>query len=332
MYAYLAKGYTAGHILARRILREVTGLPGLVLDCFFALFWVPDFTSYWDENSAKITYFDGTETTSVFKGLFGLAGEVMGYCIGAPIGALIGLTFYVPDLLLRGAIGLYQLIQNSIDDFAVFLGNTVLFEDLLMDENPQGYQEKAWNLGIAFIGMPLIAVPYVVAKAVGFVFPFLDLSYPIAALGALVGGLSGFVLAAFASIPLYFVDKAFELMIYVREITSNTVALIYACGNVDMDDSCCGPDVLHSEGFRAQVDHYEESSWGEILFGLKGGNQERGRNARATSANQPAYNGYQPPMQAPTYYTPMFVPSAPQMQENHYSSNSNPPSYSFNNH
>ncbi|VEB38349.1 hypothetical protein [Legionella cherrii] len=278
MYAYFAKGMTVGHVLTRLVLREITSIPGIILDLILAMFWVPDYTSYWNENSAYIDYADGTRHHGVMRGVFGWIGEALGFAIGAPIGALIGTALFFPDLLFRGLIFLNKKISNSLDYFAAFIGKTTFFESLNVYEVPQSYFQKAWNLGTATVGIALTAIPFIIAKALEFFLPFLSLSRPIAVLGCALGGLSGWALGLTLSLPTYFLSKCIDLLELARTAVLNGVALVYAkSGQVPVslenpDHECCiPPTAVHSDEFCDQVKHYSHTSWTQLLLGpLKG--------------------------------------------------------------
>lgn len=141
MYAYFAKGMTVGHVLTRLVLREITSIPGVILDLILAIFWIPDYTSYWNENSIHIEYADGTRHTGVMRGVFGWIGEALGFVIGAPVGAIIGTALFFPDLLLRGIISLkrnYMTLLMSL----LFLLATQLFSNLWSMKPPQITSKK----------------------------------------------------------------------------------------------------------------------------------------------------------------------------------------------
>ncbi|WP_392536859.1 hypothetical protein [Legionella sp. 227] len=278
MYAYFAKGMTVGHVVTRMVLREITSIPGIILDLILAIFWVPDYTSYWNEKSAYIDYADGTRHHGVMRGIFGWIGEALGFAIGAPIGALIGTALFFPDLLFRGLIFLKNKIYGSLDDFAAFIGKTTFFESLNVYEVPQSYSQKAWNLGTATLGIALTTIPFIIAKALEFFLPFLSLSRPIAVLGCAIGGLSGWAVGLTLSLPTYFLSKCIDLLELGRTAVLNGVALVYAkSGQVPVslenpDHECCvPPTAIHSDEFYEQVEYYSHTSWRQLLLGpLKG--------------------------------------------------------------
>ncbi|CAM3074158.1 Uncharacterised protein [Legionella steigerwaltii] len=277
MYAYFAKGLTVGHVLTRVVLREITSIPGIILDLILAMFWVPNYSSYWREGSSYIEYADRTRHYGVMRGIFGWVGEALGFVIGAPIGAIIGTVLFFPDLLLQGLIFLKKKLENSLDDFAVFIGKTTFFESLVYDK-PTSFLQKAWNIGTATIGMSLAAIPFIIAKALEFFLPFLSLSQPIVALCSAIGGLSGWALGILISPPAYFISKCIDLLELGRTAILHGVALVYAkSGETPVtteshDYDCCIPaQAIHSEEFYKQVDYYSHTSWAQLLFGpLKG--------------------------------------------------------------
>ena len=179
MYAFIVKGSVVGHVLTRRVLREITEIPGIAIDVILALFWMPDYTSYWNNNSAAIYYLDGTSNTGVMQGLFGWIGELLGFAFGAPLGGFIGALVFIPDLILRGILFLKETVFQLTDDFALFVGNYRWFTEIGAYQNPIGYFEKAWNISLGTIGVLIGVVPYTLAKIVEFVFPFISLAQPI---------------------------------------------------------------------------------------------------------------------------------------------------------
>ncbi len=275
MYAYLAKGATVGHVLTRRVLRGITSIPGVLLDLMLAILWVPEYTSYWDTNSAYIDYADGTRLHGVMQGAFGWIGELLGFVIGAPVGAIIGATLFFPDLLHQGLLSLKHKIYDSVDAFAVFIGQTTFFENVY--EAPSSYSQKAWNLGVA-VSTIFTAIPYLAAKALEFFLPFLPLSMPIAYIGSELGGLAGWAIGALLYIPIHFLDKCTDLIELCRNAVLNGVALIYGksgevpAGANGYRSECCVPDnAVHSDKFRDQVEHYKNTTWAKLIFGpLKG--------------------------------------------------------------
>lgn len=278
MYAYFAKGMTVGHVLTRMVLREITSIPGIILDFILAMFWIPDYTSYWKENSAYIDYADGTRHYGVMRGIFGWIGEALGFAIGAPIGALIGTALFIPDLLLQGLIALKKKIYSSIDDFAVFIGKTTFFESLGAYDVPTTYFQKAWNIGTATVGIALAAIPFVIAKTLDFFLPFLNLSQPVAVFCSAIGGLAGWGLGLLLSPPAYFISKCTELLERFRAAVLQGVALVYAkSGQAPVtpdrhNHECCIPaQAIHSDEFYQQVNYYKRTSWAQLLLGpLKG--------------------------------------------------------------
>ncbi len=273
MYAYFAKGMTVGHVLTRLVLREITSIPGIILDLILAIFWIPDYTSYWDKNSAYIEYADGTRHTGVMRAIFGWIGETLGFAIGAPIGALIGTALFFPDLLLRGILFLQKKLYNSVDEYAVFIGKAAFFEHFNVYDSPTAYPQKAWNLGTATVGIALAAVPYIAAKAIEFFLPFLPLSYPVAVVCSTIGGLSGWALGLLLYPFAYLLEKCTNLIELCRNAVLHGVALVYAkSGQIphgpEHYNECCIPsNAVHSDEFRKQVAHYGHTSWAKLIFG-----------------------------------------------------------------
>lgn len=271
MYAFFTKGMTVGHILTRLVLREITSIPGVILDFIFAIFWMPDYTSYWAEQSQAIYYADNTRHTGVMRGLFGWVGEILGFVIGGTSGAIIGTALFLPDLLYRGFVYLAQTIHNSLNDFAVFIGQTSFFARLAVASEPHNYMSKSWNLGVATLGMLLSAIPYVATKAVGFFIPFLDLSYPVAYLFSAAGGLLGWALGAVLYPPIYLLEKLIDLAEQFRTTVTKAVALVYAKSGEEPtgsgDEECIPFAAIHSAAFCDQVTHYRRTTWAALIFG-----------------------------------------------------------------
>lgn len=278
MYAFFSKGMTVGHVLTRRILREITSVPGILLDFVFAIFWIPDYTSYWQEGSSAIEYADGTRHTGIMRGFFGWIGEALGFVIGAPVGALIGTLLFFPDLFYRGIHLLHEKIAASLNRFAAFIGNTSFFEQLNVYEHPTSYMQKGWNLGTAILGMTLSAIPFTLTKALEFVFPFLNVSHPINVFFAATGGFLGWVSAALFFPLIYTEHKLIEAIDLFRARISKGVALVYAksgqipVGPENMQEECITYQAIHSDEFREQVKRYSRSSWTELVFGPLRGN------------------------------------------------------------
>ncbi|KTC88714.1 hypothetical protein OQJ18_02480 [Fluoribacter dumoffii] len=276
MYAYFVKGWTVGHVLTRLVLREITSIPGIILDLALAIFWVPNYTSYWAENSAYIDYADGTRHHGVMRGIFGWIGEFLGFIIGSFVGALIGTALFVPDLLLQGVIFLSRKCESSIEDFVKFICKTPFFGSI--SDSPKNYSQKSWILGTAIIGMTLAAIPYTLAKIIEFFFPFLPLSKPILSVSAAIGGVLGWFVGVFIYPPVYFFKKCVDLIEIARDTVRDGVALIYAkSGQVPVNpdnqpSDCCIPaEAIHSDEFYDKVEHYQQTSWARLIFGpLKG--------------------------------------------------------------
>ncbi|QMT60686.1 hypothetical protein [Legionella sp. PC997] len=292
MYAYFAKGATVGHVLARRVLRELTSIPGIILDFMFAIFWIPDYTSYWASNSAHIEYADGTRHHGVMRGVFGWIGELLGFIIGTPVGAIIGTALFFPDLLFQGFLFLKKKLYESLDEFAVFIGRTTFFENLNVYEAPNSYGQKAWNLGVATVGILLTALPYIAAKVLEFFIPFLPLSAPIAYIGSELGGLAGLGLGVLLYMPAYFLNKCTDLIELCRNAVLNGVALVYGkSGEVPVgargnQSDCCVPDnAVHSDEFLAQVEHYNRTSWAQLIFGPLKGQASSGKKEKNSKSN-----------------------------------------------
>jgi hypothetical protein len=114
MLSNIVKGYTVGHTLGRRILRNITGLPGALLDFVVAIFWGRRYLSYWNNT---LPYADGTRA-GILRTIWGWPGDLLGAALGTAIGVSVGVVLYIPDGVMRtiAAIqrGLKAVARNAI--------------------------------------------------------------------------------------------------------------------------------------------------------------------------------------------------------------------------
>jgi hypothetical protein len=270
MYSHVTKGSTVAQVLARRLLRTITGIPGAIIDSVVAIFWIPDYWSYWKD--AGIQYADDTRV-GIFRGLTGWIGEIAGFVIGIPLGVLVGAILFFPDSLLRTGVYLQKKGYQALDDFAGFVSRTSFYRNYPLFTVPENYLEKSWNMGAASIGCMFAFLPYILAKGIEFFIPLFGtaLSNIVTQIGGFVGGLTGSLIA----IPLYpakhFLQKSAELYDHFRNAVGNIVAFIYAKTNqtpARAEDECGVLfEEIHAEEFRYKVEEYKKSSWVTLLFG-----------------------------------------------------------------
>ncbi len=140
MYSYALKGWTVGYLLTRRALRTITGIPGLVIDALSALFWIPNYQDYWKK--IPISYGDGTQV-SLFRGLFGWIGDIVGCAVGAPVGALLGLAVYTLDAVLWALRSTLNFIYDKLNKFASYIAETAAFSKNFITLSPINYFAKS---------------------------------------------------------------------------------------------------------------------------------------------------------------------------------------------
>lgn len=258
MYAYIAKGITTGHVLARQLLRRIAGAPGFLLDCALALFWMPDVTSYWAEDSAKIKFADGSETTSTFYGILGWIGEITGYVVGSIIGAAVGAILFFPDLVLRATLGLYDKIAQGLNDISEWASKKATEDNNFeAEKNPTDILDKGYNVGMVLIGYPLAAIPYAAFSLVGFFLPvFKELNDVLLSVAGWYGGVAGMIL----SIPAYFVDRSVDLIKSGRNAIRSAVAFTYALGNeqAEVDGGILPAGTLHEKEFVEEKNQFDK--------------------------------------------------------------------------
>ena len=274
MYSHLTKGGTVGQLLSRRLLRTLTGIPGLVLDGIIAAFWIPSYRAYWDDS--PINYLDGAKV-GFFQGIFGYIGEITGYAAGWLVGATIGVAAYILDSALWSLRAMQQLVYSSLDSMAESVAEAPLLDDLPLMRQPTEYLSKMWNLGAVILGGILGVVPYTAAKALEFFIPIFGKvpSQTIAGVAGFIGG----VTVSIAAIPLYpmiyFMQKAMDLYGKTRETLRYGIAILYAKtgeapagSSTNIQYGFIPDEAMHSEEFREEVESVKETPLA-ILLGLK---------------------------------------------------------------
>lgn len=269
MYPYLTKGATVGHLLTRRLLRSITGIPGAIIDGIIALFWMPDYWAYWDDS--KLYYADNT-AVGAGQAITGWIGEILGYVIGTPIGILMATAIFFSDSTVRVGIYIQEKVYETLDHFSSLVSKTALYNHFNLYKNPHGYLEKAWNISTVTLGLVLGAVPYTIAKIIEFYLPVTGLSHVVTKIGGFIGGIIGGAI----SIPCYpvfhFLQKTGELYNTFRDKVRDVVALVYAKTGekpARASEGCTlGYDeAMHSEAFREKVKEYRASSWTTLILG-----------------------------------------------------------------
>ena len=294
MYSNIIKGFTTGHTLTRRVLRNLTSIPGVLLDFIVAIFWVPNYQSYWNYT---VPYADGTRV-GILRGAFGWIGEALGLVVGPPLGIAIGLALFFPDAILRIITWAQRGIYKGFDRLAAKIGNSTLFENFSVFKKPANYFEKAWNIGVFFLGSLIAIVPVILAKTLQFFLPFLrnGLSWAITkSLGAVTGAL----MTALIATPVFPVQFLFRKLVDLYEgfsgVVRNAIALVYA--RTKQEPAKFGDtrlitlpnDTMHSPEFRQKVADYKSASWTSIVLGKLKDNTaaDAGKDAATTTPTSP---------------------------------------------
>lgn len=273
MYTHISKGYTIGQTLTRRLLRTLTGIPGLLIDLVVAFLWTKGFSDYWQ--NARLPFNDD-ETTTYFRCLTGWVGEVLGYFLGAFVGALTGMVLFIPDFFISRLCAAYTAMTIALDDFSQMIGKHSRMSSLKPVENPKYYLQKSWNISVGTLGFLLGGVLYEIAKGVEVFLPIGDLmSRFMWRLGGFVGGMVGAIL----SIPIYPIknvsNKFVTFYADFKDKVRSIVAFIYVKTNQEPaqqnQDCPCVNTAIHSEEFRAKVVDIKQRTTSALLYGeLKG--------------------------------------------------------------
>jgi len=289
MYAHIAKGWTVGHTLTRLLLRNLISLPGIAIDAVIAIFYLPDYLSYWNHS---IKYSDGIKA-GIFQGLFGWIGECIGYAIGAPVGAVLGFALFFPNSILQVAAWLQRRTYSELDKLAHFAGQSSFFDTFVLFDHPQNYMQKAWNIGSVILGTAIIALPFIAAKTLEFFLPFLSntLSNTCIKAGSTIGGIITCIIAAPLYPAQYILKKLMNGFDLIRNKTFAAIAVLYGKNNQtpytnDEADCCIPKDAVHSNAFRQKVSKASHSSWSKLIFGPLKNQAEQAANL----VNQPEHN------------------------------------------
>lgn len=269
MYPFIAKGITLGQLLTRRVFRTVTGIPGLLIDVGVAIFWKPNFESYWNLEENYILYLDEVKTSPV-RGFFGYVGDIIGTLLGGFAGGLISLGLYFPDLMLRGISYSYIKLSDALSNLADIVDEKGK-EFFPTFEKPKKYMSKAWNVSVATLGLAIAVPIYTVSRAIQF---FLtpgktEVSDWLWKVSGFAGGLIGSIIAISLFPVKHIADRLVDLYSGFRNTIRSTTAFIYAKTNtepVKVDEDCCTMG-LHSDEFRQQVEACKELSTTTILYG-----------------------------------------------------------------
>lgn len=271
MYAYIAKGFTVGHTLTRRLFRNMTAMPGLVLDAVFvAPFWCPHYETYWQQ--ALFLYPDGTEARGFLRWIFGCVGDITGALLGSFIGAIIGLSIFAPNRLGLGIRWVCLNLFHEIDDFAKAIARHSYLDGFVYN-NPDNYRQKAWNVSAGTLGLMIGSPLYGIAKTIEFFLPIGNkLSHFLWGTGLVLGGIAGSII----SIPAYpvykFTSSVIRLYDTCRDIIRKGVAFIYLKTNQTLyqpDPECClmPQEAVHSDKFRDQFNGLKGISTTAFLLG-----------------------------------------------------------------
>jgi hypothetical protein len=270
MYSHIFKGYTVGQTLTRRVLRNLTGLPGILFDTIAAFFWKDGFSHYWQ--NARMPFNDD-ETTTIFRGLFGWIGEVAGYFLGAFVGSVIGLICFIPDFFITQFFSVYQSVLTRMDEFSQLVGKHSKMADLRAIETPHNYAQKSWNVSLGTLGLLLGGTFYYTARFIETFLPIGHLlSHTMGKLGGYMGGCIGWII----SLPLYplknLITKAANFYKEFRDNIRSIVAFIYVKTKQEpaKENDCeclCADTAMHSVEFRQKVEIMKQNSTSVWLLG-----------------------------------------------------------------
>lgn len=276
MYAYVLKGYTIGYTLTRRLLRNITSIPGMVLDAVFvAPFWFTHYLDYWRDVYAP--YADGQRVNGFFRIILGWVGDLIGAVLGAVVGAIAGFALYIPDSIIRSIRWSLLTVFEWVDDFAIDIAQHSLFNTFVFTNPEHSYLKKAWNVSVGALGWLLGTALYLPVRAAEFFLPIGNFSSNLMwNLGVSLGGLIGTVV----SVPIYpvykIISSTIELYDVLRKKFVNAVALVYAKTNASIYEetengenfTCIPSESVHSREFRQQVNAFKQTSFMSLLYGV----------------------------------------------------------------
>lgn len=289
MYSFIAKGITVGHLLTRYVLREVLGIcVGLPIDLIVALFWMPDYRSYWkinykdDQGTDPSIYYDGTQRSGFCRIMIGWIGEWTGYAVGSVLGAVVGLTLFVPDSVFRGIRFLKQTLDQGLLEYSHFIGtNRYLQSTAVFRPSEESFNMKhSWNIGAGTLGALIGVAPFALSKLIAFFIP-VDASPIVVDISTFLGGLVGCVTGSILWLPNFILNKTIALIDWGRDTAFKGIALLYAKTktnptSVVEDGNACDvacDAAIHSAEFRAKVKEYKTINVLELLGGT-GENKE----------------------------------------------------------
>lgn len=272
MYAFIAKGYSVGNIITRRLLRNLTSFPGFILDAaIIAPFWWPHYQDFWS-GSRYLQYADGEKAFGLFCPLVGWLGDRVGYVMGALIGTLLGFTLSVPDCFLRFTQWSYQASCQALSEFSCAVSQHILFKNQTYQNPLNHYIQHSWNISIATIGFLLGTVLFCCIRLIEIVFPtdnkMTQWAWKIGLYtGASIGIIMGFILYPLTSA----LATALKLYDRVSESIENIIAFVYAKSNTvpyeKNSDNCVPNEYIHSQSFREKVNKIKMTSTMTLLYG-----------------------------------------------------------------
>jgi hypothetical protein len=282
MYTHISKGFTLGHVLTRRLLRFITSAPGAVIDLLAAVFWTPNYTSYWEN---YIPYGDGVKA-GIFEGLFGWIGEVAGYIVGGTAGAVIGFALFFPDGIIRGASWLYNQVCDGLNKAANLIGEREAFKKHTYKE-PKNYLQKSWNLSVGTLGSVIGVALAIIPRVIEFILPVIGNTASTFAwnAGKIIGGAIGMVVCTPLYIAKHLTDRFVSGYQSLRNGMRSFAAFVYAKGKQNLynvyEAECVSPSSVHSQEFKNKYQHCKQTSTTELIFGkIRQGAEEREPKAR----------------------------------------------------
>ncbi len=265
MYTHLVKGGTVGLTITRRLLRNITGIPGYVIDLILGGLWTNE-----DYRNSYTPYLDNVRT-SPWRGAFGYIGDIIGIVVGAISGAIIGAALYFPDRAILLFSQAYRAIRDDLNTFAEMVGTHSFFKALLSFQLPSNYIQKCWNISVGITAVSIGLLLYGILRLIEIALPIGNfLSNTFWKLGGLIGGVVGAIISLAAFPVLHLSNKMLDLYDRFREGVRNVVAFFYAKTNQKLyvqNDGPCLPNFIHSDEFRQKVTEFKDKNTTTILFG-----------------------------------------------------------------